>query len=84
MYGLPQAGLLAQEQLITRLNKAGYIQSKVTPGFWKHAWQPISFTLVVNDFGVKYMGKEHAEHLIGVLKQDYEINTDWEGTRSSD
>jgi hypothetical protein len=81
MYGLPQAGLLAQEQLITRLNKAGYTQSKVTPGFWKHAWRPISFTLVVDDFGVKYVGKEHAEHLISVLKQDYEIDTDWEGTR---
>ena len=81
MYGLPQAGLLAQEQLITRLNKAGYTQSKVTPGFWKHAWRPINFTLVVGNFGVKYVGKEHAENLIGVLKQDYEINTDWEGTQ---
>jgi len=28
MYGLPQAGLLAQKQLIKRLNKAGYTQSK--------------------------------------------------------
>jgi len=27
------------------------------------------------------VGKEHAEHLISVLQQDYEIDTDWEGTR---
>jgi hypothetical protein len=81
MYGLPQAGILAQEQLEIKLNKAGYTQSKITPGFWKHAWRPISFTLVVDDFGIKYVGKEHAEHLISVLKQDYEIDTDWEGTR---
>jgi hypothetical protein len=53
MYGLPQAGLLAQQQLIKRLNKAGYHQSVTTPGFWKHEWRPISFTLVVDDFGVK-------------------------------
>ena len=81
MYGLPQAGILAQEQLVTRLNEAGYTQSKITPGFWRHAWRPISFTLVVDDFGVKYVGKEHAEHLISVLKQNYEIDTDWDGTR---
>ena len=37
MYGLPQAGILAQEQLVTRLNKAGYTQSKITPEFWRHA-----------------------------------------------
>ena len=81
MYGLPQAGLLAQAQLVERLNKAGYTQSDTTPGFWKHRWRPISFTLVVDDFGVKYVGKEHAEHLIQVLNEHYTIDTDWEGTR---
>ncbi len=32
MYGLPQAGIIAQELLEKRLLKAGYTQSKVTPG----------------------------------------------------
>ena len=81
MYGLPQAGIIAQELLEERLLKAGYSQSKITPGYWKHKWQPISFTLVVDDFGVKYIGKEHDLHLLQVLKQDYEIEEDWEGTR---
>ena len=36
MYGLPQAGILAQELLETRLNKHGYCQSPLTPGFWHH------------------------------------------------
>ena len=67
MYGLPQAGLLAQQQLIKRLNKAGYHQSVTTPGFWKHEWRPISFTLVVDDFGVKYVGKQNADHLKEML-----------------
>jgi hypothetical protein len=35
----------------------------------------------VDDFGVKYVGREHAEHLISVLKEHYSIDTDWEGTR---
>ena len=38
MYGLPQAGIIAQELLEERLLKAGYRQSKVTPGYWKHDW----------------------------------------------
>ena len=81
MYGLPQAGIIAQDLLTKQLHKAGYSQSTVTPGYWQHNWRPISSTLVVDDFGVKYTNKEDVEHLISVLKQDYGIDTDWEGTR---
>ena len=58
MYGLPQAGIIAQDLLTKPLNKAGYRQSKITPGYWQHDWQPIRFTLVVDDFGVKYVNKD--------------------------
>ena len=81
MYGLPQAGIIAQDLLTKRLNKASYYQSKITPGYWRHNWRPISFTLVVDDFGVKYINKADVEHLMSVLKENYEIDTDWEGTR---
>jgi len=60
MYGFPQAGLLANELLEKRFNEHGYHQSKLVPGLWKHEWRLIQFTLVVDDFGVKYVGKEHA------------------------
>ena len=56
MHGLPQAGLLAQELLEKRLAKEGYQQSKTCAGLWKHEWRPITFSLLVNDFGVKYIG----------------------------
>jgi hypothetical protein len=36
MYGLPQAGIRAQDCLTTRLHQAGYQQSTVTPGYWWH------------------------------------------------
>ena len=81
MYGLPQAGKLAQDQLSKRLKKVGYYQSKTTPGYWKHEWRPISFTLVVDNFGVKYINKAGVEHLLSVLKEKYEVDTDWDGTR---
>jgi hypothetical protein len=80
MYGLPQAGIIAQELLDEQLAVAGYKQSKVTPGYWKHEWRPISFELGVDDFGVKYVGREHVHHLIKVLKSNYEIEVEWEGT----
>jgi len=54
---------LANELLEKRLNKHGYQQSKLVPGLWKHDTRPIQFTLVVDDFGVKYVGEEHAQHL---------------------
>ena len=73
MYGLPQAGLLAQKLLEKPLGVHGYTQSKYIPGYWSHETRPISFSQVVDDFGVKYVGKEHADHLIAVLKEHYEI-----------
>ena len=81
MYGLPQAGLLANELLEKQLNKQGYRQSKLVPGLWKHDWRPVQFTLVVDDFGVKYVGEEHAKHLRDTLKGHYKVTTDWTGGR---
>jgi hypothetical protein len=79
MYGLPQAGLLAQELLEQRLNKHGYFQSTRTPGLWMHKWQPVQFTLVVDDFGIKYVGEENLQHLTSILREHYEISIDREG-----
>jgi hypothetical protein len=28
---------------------------------------------------MKYIGEEHVEHVITTLKEDYEIEEDWEG-----
>jgi len=81
MYGLPQAGILAQELVEKRLQAHGYGQSQITHGFWKHDTRPIQFSLVVDDFGVKYVGEENAKHLIEVLEQHYEITKDWTGSK---
>ena len=81
MYGLPQSRLLAQQLLEKSLGAHGYSQSRFTPGFWSHESRPISFSLVVDDFSIKYVGKEHADHLILVLKEHYELSEDWGGTK---
>jgi hypothetical protein len=80
MYCLKQAGLLANQLLQTRLASFGYYPARHTPGLWLHKTRPISFTLVVDDFTVKYVGKQHAEHLLNALLQTYEPTTDWTAT----
>ena len=48
-YGLPQAGKLSNDLLATRLESAGYVQAKTTPGLWSHKTRPIRFCLIVDD-----------------------------------
>ena len=57
MYGLPQAGILANNQLVLQLEPKGYTLCKPTSGLLKKKWAPITFSLVVDNFGVKYVGK---------------------------
>jgi len=80
VWGLPQAGILANKKLRRKLAPHGYHEHANTPGLWYHESRPISFTLVVDDFGVKYVGREHVDHLIKCLKQTYKLTEDWTGS----
>ena len=53
IYGLPQAGKLANTALKEHLTPYGYFEVAHTPGLWRHITRPITFSLVVDDFGVK-------------------------------
>jgi len=33
----------------------------------------------MDDFGVKYVGKEHADHLVASLQTKYKLVEDWTG-----
>jgi hypothetical protein len=79
MYGLPQAGLLAQQRLIKHLAAHGYIQTQ-TACLFAHTTNGTVFTLVVDDFGVKYTTRAGADHLIATLQLLYQIKTNWTGT----
>ena len=35
----------------------------------------------MDDFGVLYVGDEHAQHLMGILKEHCEISVDWKGEK---
>jgi hypothetical protein len=75
MYSLPQAGILASNRLVKHLATFGYSLAKHTPGLFHHATRPISFCLVVDNFGVKYIGRENAEHLVSAFEFLYDMTT---------
>jgi hypothetical protein len=81
MYGLPQSGRLANDRLIKFLAPHGYTPVPITPGLWKHNERPLTFTLVVDDFGVKYTSRDDADHLMTTLQQLYSVSIDWTGTK---
>ena len=81
VYGLKQAGKLANDLLTERLAAHGYYQCATTPGLWRHKWRPIMFVLIVDDFGIEYCDRRHAEHLLTALQETYKVTTDWTGTK---
>jgi hypothetical protein len=77
MYGLPQAGILANKLLKLHLACHGYFKHPHTPGLWKHASWPIWFNLCMDGFGIKYIGDEHLKHLFAALQTEmYKIVKD--------
>ena len=82
-YGLPQSGILANKQLRPSLEKEGYYEARTILGIWRQKWRPIQFCLIIYDFSVEYVGKQHADHLATILKKYHNITKDWEGKKNS-
>jgi hypothetical protein len=76
MYGLPQAGILANKLLAKRRILPSTAHQRPVEAHDT----TIQFALIVDDFAVEHVGKEQAQHLVAALKEDYEITTDWTGT----
>jgi hypothetical protein len=58
----------------------GYHPTERTHILWKHDTRPITLSLVVNTFGIKYVGVEYAEILKACIEKHYEIFCDWTGS----
>jgi hypothetical protein len=80
MYGLPQASILANKLLKKRLTMHGYFEQPHTPGLFSHKTRPIWFNLAVDNFGIKYIGKDTLQHLYNSLRAEaYNIIKDHAG-----
>ena len=71
MPGIKQAGKVANNRIVDNIAKYGYAHCKPTPSLWQHATRPVVFTLCVDDFGVKYVGKQHTINLLISLPASY-------------
>ena len=54
MYGLSQSGIITHTAVTEHLQLFVYDTTTITPGLWHHNKNEITFTLVVDDFGIKY------------------------------
>jgi hypothetical protein len=73
------AGIFFQELVADQLKLHGYSQSQTTSGPWKHQSCPIVFSLVINNFGVKYFDKETEQHLLDTIQKYYKCSCNWDG-----
>ncbi len=80
MYGLPQAGILANQLLKKCLAIKGYYQCQHTPGLWCHIWKNITFHLEVDDFGIKVTNMHDMDHLVYALKEHYTVAINMTGS----
>ena len=80
IYGLPQAGNISHDALITHLTPFGYHPTTHTPRRWVHDTKSLSFVLTVDDFGAKYRDISDVNHLLISLGRKDEYSTDWNGS----
>jgi hypothetical protein len=81
MYGLPHAGLLAQNRLIAHLTANGYAQSTVVPCLFQNSDNGGTFVLVVDDFSIKTKNAASRDHFLNTLRQMYKITVDATGSQ---
>ena len=80
-YGLKQAGKIAHDDLVNRLAAGGYKKAALVEGYFYHETRNISFTLVVDDFLIKYERDEDLQHLQATIEAHYKLKIDPEATQ---
>ncbi len=80
MYEFPHAGRIAQDVLIERLAMHGYHQTG-TIFLLRHDTNGVAFTLVVDDFGVKFKDPAAAVDLVRCLQLYYTLTVKKNATK---
>ena len=62
IYGLKQASIIANQELLKHMTPFGYHPIQHTPGLWVHDSRKTLFSLVVNNLCVQYFSIEDADH----------------------
>ena len=67
MYGLKQAGIIEHRSLIHHLAPFGYHPARHTPGLCQHETRETIFTLVVDDFAIKYTSLDNVQFCLPIF-----------------
>lgn len=78
IYGMKQAGYLANKELVEHLSNHGYTQYPSTPCLFRHHTDDIEFTLITDDFLVRYSDKAAADRLLAAMTAKYPMTHDWD------
>ena len=79
MISLLQACRISHDELKESLKPCRYILIQKTPGLWHNPKTDVYFTLIINDFRLKYTSIKKLRHLIDALKTRFKIVEDWIG-----
>ena len=71
MLSLKQAVRIDNDRLRSHISHFVLAPVPRTPALWKHTTNPITLSLVVDNFGVRYVGKENSNYLIQSLQKLY-------------
>ena len=80
MYGLVQAVITSHTGLREHICPFVYDPAPIMSGLWFQNKKGIIFTLVVENFGIRYQRREDAQDLINALQEKYEIKQDCAGS----
>ena len=70
LYGHPAAGRISNKDLVQHLERHGYTQSANVPCLFSNKDKSITFTLIVDDIGIKYVhGNNEIDHLLNILQK---------------
>ena len=74
---------MANKQLVKKLAPADFEETRHTTGLFVHKTKPIMFALIVDDFGVQYIGKADIRTLDRVMVYPLLVtwNVRWKGPR---
>ena len=73
MYGLKEARCVEFQNLVNNLAPFGYEPIPCTPWLWLHNTRPTTFTLDVDDSGIKHFNQDDLDHPLNALKTHYTI-----------
>ena len=69
---MKEAGKITHDDLVAHLKQYGYFETTI-PGYFRHESRPICFTLVVDDFGIKYVNEDDVQHLRQAIEVKYPV-----------